>query len=211
MTRHRRFSDFPKMIDVIPATKRGRPGSFYIQHRVCTEQDSRLSALGGGLSYVPPGTYCGLKRASKYNESWDEIWMSDTRMERISNRTALAEATGDVLIVGLGLGMLPVALCKKKEVRMVTVLELEPDVIRLVEPHIRHPKLRVILADGTQPPLHGRHFDYTWLDIWPNICSDNWTSMKPMLAAYRRHRKPGGIVTGWMKDSVQQAHNTDSW
>jgi spermidine synthase len=163
--------------------------------------------MGGWLSYVPEGTYCVLKQVGQGNESWDSVWMSDTPLEHTTNYDALQEATGDVLVVGLGLGMLSLAMCRKKEVRSVTVLELEPDVVRLISTHVKHRKLQIIVADGTQPPLRGRRFDLIYVDIWPNICSDNWTEMKPMLAEYRRHRRNGGVVDGWMKDYVQKEHN----
>ncbi len=205
--RRRRDRTFPRMDEIIPATERGVPGTFYIHHHTVTEAASRRTMLGGGLTYVPPGNYCALKRASKYNESWDTLWMSDTPMEHGTNYTGLREARGDVLVVGLGLGMLSLAMCRKKEVRSVTVLEIEPQVIQLVAPHVKHRKLRVILADGKCPPIRGRHYDSIYLDIWPDICSDNWKDMKPMLAMYRKHRRPGGKVDGWMKKYVQTEHN----
>lgn len=77
----------------------------------------------------------------------------------------------------------------------------------MVAPYVKHRKLRVILADGKRPPIQGRHFDFIYVDIWPNICADNWLDMKPMLALYRKHRRPGGQVDGWMKKYVQTEHN----
>ena len=158
------------------------------------------------MSYVPEGRYCALKRAGAGNSSWDTLWMSDTPFKRQTNYDIGREASGDVLIVGLGLGMVAAALCRKPEVRSVTVLEIEPEVIALVSPHIRHRKLRVLLADGFRPPLRGRAFDTIYIDIWPNICSDNWETMKPLLAAYRKLQRPGGSTTAWMKEYVQTEH-----
>ena len=198
--------DFPKMVNIVPATER-RPGAFYIDHVTVDRTASDRTTFGGGLfSYVPPGKYCMLKRAGEGNSSWDTIWMSDTDMEHYSNNDALRAASGHVLIVGLGIGMPSLAMCRKGAVKSVTVLELEPEIIVLVAPHVKHRKLQIILADGKQPPLDGHRFDMVYIDIWPNICSDNWTDMKPMLAEYRKFRVKGGIVTGWMKDYVQQEH-----
>ena len=206
--RRLRQSTFPSMIKIIPATERGTPGSFYVQHHEVTRAESGRTMLGGsGLTYVPPGTYCGLKQASRYNESWDTVWMSDTPMEQGTNVAALRSARGDVLVVGLGIGMVSLAMCRKKEVRSVTVLEIEPEIVALIAPHVKHRKLRVVVADGKRPPIRGRHFDFIYVDIWPNICSDNWKEMKPLLAMYRKHQRPGGFVDGWLKKHVQTLHN----
>lgn len=208
----RRRGDFPRMDKIIPASERGAPGTFYIHHHKVTEAESRRTMLGGALTFVPQGAYCALKRASSSNDTWDTIWMSDTPFEHGENIAALRAATGDVLVVGLGIGMVSLAMCRKKEVRSVTVLEIEPDVVRLVAPHVKHRKLRVILADGTMPPLRGRHYDFIYLDIWPNICADNWTGMKPMLAMYRKHRRPGGFVDAWMKQYTQtESSKQERW
>lgn len=203
MTRQRRV--FPAMAKIIPETERGEVGSFYIKHKTCSKADSGRSARKASpFAYVPPGRYCILRQVHLGNESWDAVWMSDTPQEHGTNYGALRQARGDVLVAGLGLGMLSLAMCRKKEVRSVTVLEISPDVVRLVAPHVKHCKLRVILADGKQPPLRGRHFDLIYLDIWPDICVDNWREMKPMLATYRKHRRDGAVVDGWMREYVQQ-------
>ena len=205
--RRRRARTFPSMIKIIPATERSAVGSFYIQHHKVTEAESRRTMRGGGLSYVPPGAYCGLKRVSNSNETWDTVWMSDTPLEQSTNYDAHRQAHGDVLVVGLGIGMVSLAMCRKKEVRSVTVLEIEPQVVQLVAPHVKHRKLRVIVADGTCPPIQGRHFDFIYVDIWPTSSSDNWPEMKPMLAMYRKHQRPGGVVDGWLKKHVQTEYN----
>lgn len=205
--RRQRDRTFPRMDKIIPATERGAVGTFYIHHHKVTEDEARRTMRGGAFTFVPQGAYCALKRVSTGNDTWDTIWMSDTPFEHGENIAALRAATGDVLVVGLGIGMVSLQMCRKREVRSVTVLEIEPDVVRLVAPHVKHRKLRVILADGTRPPLRGRHYDFIYLDIWPNICADNWKDMKPMLATYRKHRRPGGFVDGWMKKYVQTEFN----
>lgn len=208
---HRRT--FPVMTRVLPATKRGAPGTFYIEHHTVTQHESQMSALHGGINYVPPGRYCALKRVGNSNSSWDKLWMSDTPMEHRSNYAAHRSATGDVLVVGLGLGMVSLAMCRKKEVRSVTVLEISPAVIELVAPHVAHRKLRIILANGELPPLRGRHFDFVYVDIWSDFSAEIWPNMKLLLAEYRKYRRPGGKVDGWMKEYVQQEHNKpdDIW
>ena len=202
----KRTEAFPNLRKRIPATPRPAEGGFYIEHFDVDEHQSSRTTLHGGLDYVPPGSYIALKKAGRGNASWDTLWMSDTLMERQTNYDAVREGRGDVLIGGLGLGMVALALCQKPEVRSVTVLEIEPRVVALVGPYLRHPKLRILVADVNAPPLRGRGFDYIYLDIWPNICSDNWPEMKSLLATYRRFLRPGGHADGWMKEYIQEEH-----
>lgn len=202
---------FPLMVNIIPATTTAedtpqQPG-WYIRHVTVSEkeaeQDRFIAILRGDWSYngLEPGTYCVLSQRAPQGA---RHWMSDTWFERFTNRTVLRDARGDVLIAGLGIGMLPAALCASVRVRSVTVLELVPEVIALVAPHIRHPKLNIVLADAFSPPLHGRSFDYVYLDIWPQWGAGNWETMKPLLATYRRFQRRGGQTTAWLKHDVQR-------
>jgi len=206
---------FPLMAEIIPETPKAQcpvngGSGFFISHQVLDEERVKHESMmamfrrdwtNNGLE---AGTYCVLHQV---RNGYVKQWMSDTWLERMSNSEFLRDAFGDVLLAGLGIGMLPMALCAKEQVRSVVVLELEPHVIGLVEPHIRHPKLTVLLADAYHEPLRGKAFDCIYLDIWQSICSDNWEQMKPLLAQYRKFRRAGGICTGWLKDYVQQEHN----
>lgn len=199
---------FPEMAQIIPESTKPEGDGFWIQHRTFTPEQARhekqMAAFRADwtVGSLEPGTYCILHEC-RNGLVWDQ-WMSDTWLERFTNADILEAATGDVLLAGLGIGMVAVAVCRKQEVRSVVALELHQAVIDLVEPHIRHPKLRVIKADARQPPFAGRCFDVIYLDIWKSICSDNWADMKPLLRLYRSFGKKGGIVTGWLKDYVQR-------
>lgn len=202
---------FPIMIDIIPE---GGPTSdgLYIKHQVVTQEEinlERVRSVWSGSAWMntgtEPGTYCVLCIGRGYAD----IWMSDTWFERFTNYKVLQQARGDVLLAGLGIGMLAVALCAKPEVTSVTVLELQQGVIDLVEPHIRHPKLRVIRADAKSAPFKGRLFDTIYLDIWAGINSDMWIDMKPMLVEYRKLARKGAFVSAWLKSYTQSLYRDE--
>jgi hypothetical protein len=75
-------------------------------------------------------------------------------------------AAGDILLTGLGLGCLVGALAARPAVRSITVLEIDPDVLGLIGPHVRHRGVELISADALawRPP-DGRRFDAAMLDI----------------------------------------------
>ncbi len=87
--------------------------------------------------------------------------------EELINSPLLEQARGDVLITGLGIGYVLVPILAKPEVRTVTVIEKCQDVIDLVLPYIRHPKLKVVLADAFEW-VPDSTFDTMWFDIYPH-------------------------------------------
>jgi hypothetical protein len=117
-----------------------------------------------------PGTYTSLRRGPTQfmTDLYDEWW---------TQRPAITEALargGDVLVTGLGLGVVVDAMLEPADspVHRITVLELSSDVIRLVAPHLlaAHPgRLEVIHADAfVWTPPESAHFSVVWHDIWPN-------------------------------------------
>jgi len=117
-----------------------------------------------------PGVYTSLRRGpiQFMTDLYDEWW---------TQRRAITEALsrgGEVLITGLGLGLVAEAILRAPDsgVERVTILEQSPDVIHLVQPslHARHPeRLEVIEADAfSWQPAGARRFTVVWHDIWPD-------------------------------------------
>jgi spermidine synthase len=141
-------------------------------------------------AYIIPGTYARLLVNG-------ETMMSDTQMEQRTNADALRAAHGDVLIAGLGLGMLLYPLLRKPEVRSVRVLEVSPDVIALIIPHLAHPKLVIEQTDArTWTAPKGATFNTIWLDIWGCCSTDELDDMRTLRRRYRKWLVKGG--TGWL-------------
>jgi hypothetical protein len=78
----------------------------------------------------------------------------------------LRAARGDVLLTGLGLGCLVRGLLALPEVRSITVLELHADVLGLVGPHYRDPRVEILHADALSwDPPSARRWDCAMFDI----------------------------------------------
>lgn len=157
----------------------GSCGDWAVSRYTVSEAEARLSAMLDGRRYVYPGTYAQLTHRGR-------IIMSDTPAEMRDHGEPVRRATGSVLINGLGLGMVLGAILAKPSVTDVTVVELAPEVIRLVGPTYADPRLTIVCADAFdwQPPK-GKRYDCVWHDIWPDICLDNLAEMT------RLHRKYG--------------------
>lgn len=131
------------------------------------------------------------------------IWMSDTPMEQESLVVPSILAKGNVLVLGLGLGLFPQLLRKRRRVRKITIIEKETDVVILVYPCIKLPKTEVVISDAKAyidfAAAVGYRYDFIYVDIWSGILAplkvmDEWVEIaKPVLA-------PGGVVYCWLRE-----------
>lgn len=141
------------------------------------------------LAYTPPGMYVKLEINGR-------LMMSSTNMEFITNLPFLDHVTGDVLIGGLGLGLILEELRGRKEVRSVTVIEKNPDVIALVAPTVREAK--IIEGDVFKwEPVPGRHFDTIYMDIWENATKEEDPEIRALRLRYKKWLRKGGTVGAW--------------
>ena len=168
-----RHGVFYQMADVIQV---GTVGEARVEHFTVDAEASAFTRIRQACNprrdeYVPEGRYVRLFVGP-------QLVMSDTPMELRSNRDAVHHAHGDVLIGGLGLGVITLPILCKPDVRSVTVIERSPDVVALVVPHLqRWPgvspgKLAVVLGDVHRwaPRRAGTRlttrYDYVYLDVY---------------------------------------------
>ena len=133
----------------------------------------------------------------------DEVhftWMSAEQSE-VSGMDAHAKgAYGDVLIAGLGLGVLPWMAAKNPNVRTITVLEIRPEVLELIAPVIENKKTNIVRGDVWEH-INGSPgaYDFIDLDIWPDV-STAVLSIEETRLGCAKALKPDGIVRTWMDE-----------
>lgn len=196
-------------------------GNFQIGHQTLDEKFvehekimSIFSFSYGETRDLEPGTYVELRQVYPQedgSERYSFPIMSDTPMERRTNRMFVDVAKGDVLIAGLGIGMILWPIFQKEDVEAVTVVELEPDVIEMVEP-VFQPiaeeagiDLRVVQASIFDWPLpKDTMWDTIYFDIWSDISGDNWSEMKKLNRRFSRRLNVGGWKGAWRKADMRQ-------
>lgn len=121
------------------------------------KQDNFRAMLDG----IKPGTYIRLTHNG-------ECVMSDTDMEKNTNRKFCSKAYGDIIIGGLGIGMIIMAIQDKPEVKSITVIEKNQEVIDLVASQLDfNEKVNIICADVFEwKPERGIKYDMAYMDIW---------------------------------------------
>ena len=147
----------------------GESGRYSIRHctheRVDTEPTGPLSWITYcQFADVPDGTYTVLFK--DYNGSKLNI-MQDTPREYEEHKW-LTTITGDVLIAGLGIGMIHIPLLASDDITSVTIVEKEQDVIDLVWEHCAKDDRFTLIHDDIntwEVPADSK-WDIGWFDTW---------------------------------------------
>jgi len=186
---------FPAMVDIVPE---GKSGDAEVRHIEVSQLQSDMTSIRGGRNYVPAGRYAQLFVAG-------ELAMSDTRHERLSNFEVVRMARGEVLIAGLGLGMILHPILANTNVNRVTVVERSLGVIRLIRPTLpRTRKLRIVQADiFNWRPAKGVKFDCIYFDIWSSVSTDDLAEMAKLHQSFKFYKAPSGWMGSWERDELR--------
>jgi len=150
---------------------------------------------------IPEGTSGDFEIAHYTNETTDKQWqmylvsknesypnycvlttttcpmpiMQDSEGEYREHQWLWDNATGDVFIGGLGIGLCNAGLISNPNITSITIIEKSQDVIDLVWPHcLKDNRFNLIHADiETWTPPQDSQWDIMWFDTW---CSDNTLS-----------------------------------
>jgi hypothetical protein len=135
------------------------------------------------------------------------VVMSDTSAEKMDHYPFIRNAKGHCLINGLGLGMCLKAALMKPEVEMVTVVEIDRNVIDLVWPHYDSERCQVVQASAFDfKPPKGVRYGAVWHDIWDSICQDNYEEMKRLHRKYGRRSDWQG---SWSRPEIERMNRHD--
>lgn len=180
-------------------------GEAKIDYRTVSKHEAVMSAWGGWLSYCPPGTYARLRVGG-------QVVMSDTPMEHSTNWNFAHKVNGDVLIAGLGLGMIVFPALVHERVKSITVIEKSADVIALVWPKVKKRNERKIPVNVIHCDIHewkperSLKWDTIYFDIWPNICGDNLEEIAKLhhrFKVFKNRANPQAWMGSWCQDELR--------
>lgn len=190
-----------KMHNIIPE---GKKGDFQVVYREATEEDVNLervrieTSLNFGTTYpLEPGEYTYLLDAG-------ENLMSDTATEILTNIRFLDAAKGDILIGGLGLGIMPCILEKFPEVKSITILEKNVEVVDLVAEHLPQARSAVdfytVIVDDIFEFCTSKKFDTIYFDIWSDLAVQEFSEMDTLENKFKDNLKESGWIGSWRQE-----------
>lgn len=200
-----------QMCDIIPE---GTCDGSSITHYTVDEKELMIHNLRMAIHKEPemmltPGRYTRLTVDG-------ELMMTDAPFEARSNHDILSKAKGNVLIGGLGIGMILVPILRNPAVKRVVVLEKYRDVIKLVEKPLRahlgpqaSDKLLVMNRDvftfvPSKDFKKKARFDAIYMDIWPTISVDNLKDMVVLKRRFKPLLKKDGWLGCWLEDYLKR-------
>lgn len=166
--------------DISLILKDGQVGDFKLQHYDISDNNFYAIVRCG----IPPGRYIRLINRC-------DCVMSDTPMEKETNRDFVRNAHGNVLIGGLGIGLIILAIQDKEDVKQITVVEKNREVIELVGKQLPLNSKVCIVNDDVFEYKPLLKYNTIYMDIWNYINEDVYNKqMKPLINRYRRYLVP---------------------
>lgn len=135
----------------------------------------------------------------------DMVWMSVNPMEIKTIGKAILHATGNVLVLGGGLGYYPYMVSLKDNVESITIVEQNKTIKDILDisilPQFPNKKASIILDDAFtfMKKNSGKKYDSIFIDIWP----DNVQGAKDYAYFVKFEEKyPEARFDYWLEDSI---------
>lgn len=195
------MTNIKELYKVIPERESKR---FAIKHKVATEEDVKFCKLRSAINGHPaeyydfePGTYV---RLIDKEQAFDRIIMSNTPMEIRTNWEIINKATGNVLIAGLGLGIVLLHIQDNPKVKSITVIEKYKELVDLIKPLLSlNNKVKIIRGDIFKWLPKGKSkYDTIYFDIWNNVSGDNYEDTKVLHKRFRKYLNKKSNPESWM-------------
>ena len=187
----------------------GVSGDWAVQSFSINKEQASLHNLRCLMNFAPsrqtaPGDYKRLVRGKT-------IVMSNTPAEVNDHLEAIwyGVRSKNVLIHGLGLGMVLKRILESDVPEKIIVVELSEDVIKLVAPTYQDdPRVEIVndSAFSYKPPK-GMRFGMVWHDIWDMISEDNLPEMHKLHRRYGHKTDWQGSWGRWQAEAMRSGRS----
>ena len=140
-------------------------------------------------------------------------WMSTTDMELATMSDQIEEARGHVLVAGLGMGIFPLLIASNPRVESITVIEIDPHVIRISQPYLTNRKITIVnqsleeYAANRTAASHATPYDYCFIDIWATI-QESYVAEPAVRSLAAPLMQEHGTVAVWCQSFNDRKRNT---
>lgn len=137
-----------------------------------------------------------------------EIWMNISPNEINTMQPSIDEASGDVLVYGLGLGYYPFMVALKDDVKSITIIERDEKIINIFKenlfPHfINKDKIKIIKSDAFEyQKNHKEKYDYVFVDLWHNPIDG-----LPMYLKFKELEQDKEKYFYWLETGIKAMYN----
>jgi spermidine synthase len=176
--------------------------NYMIFKRILTKED--IESWKGNIGEIHKGeVHLGKEYLFLSHKGLQKTMMSNHESETITNQKFIDSAKGDVLIFGLGLGLIIFPLLKEIGINKITIIELDKGLIDMVSPIIRFQdssrKVKIINADSFFWETQEK-FDTIYFDIWETIDEKAYIEMEILEKRYQKNLKEEGWIDSWCSE-----------
>ena len=176
--------------------------NYQIFKRILTEDE--LSLWKGNIGEIYKNeVQIGKEYLFLYHKGLEKTMMSNHESETITNQKFIDSAKGDILIFGLGLGLIVFPLLKEIGIKRILIVELDEGLIDMVSPIIRFQdtsrKVEIVKGDCFSWETSEK-FDTIYFDIWEIIDEKAYSQMEILEKRYQKNLKEGGWIDSWCSE-----------
>jgi spermidine synthase len=176
--------------------------NYMIFKRILTKED--IESWKGNIGEIHKDeVHLGKEYLFLSHKGLQKTMMSNHESETITNQKFIDSAKGDVLIFGLGLGLIIFPLLKEIGINKITIIELDEGLIDMVSPIIRFQdssrKVKIINADSFSWETQEK-FDTIYFDIWETIDEKAYIEMEILEKRYQKNLKEEGWIDSWCSE-----------
>ena len=137
----------------------------------------------------------------------NEYVMDSGPFEMVTNKNFLDNVNGDVLIVGLGIGLIVYPLLNDININSITILEIDQDIIDYIGGILKENdslnKVTIVKGDVFQyhTLIPTQKFDYIYFDFWDALTNDAYDEMTTLKQLYGNNLKnSSSTIHCWCED-----------
>ena len=145
-----------------------------------------------GPTFEPLDEYTELLQ--KFDGVWENI-MQDTPTEHKQCQEFISAAHGNVLVAGLGIGMVAQPLIDKPSVTSITFIEKYQEVIDMVWNHVPASNKLILIKADIHEWIPQQTYDVAWFDSW--ISNQDGHDILTYVDAMR-NKYSGSVIAGYL-------------
>jgi spermidine synthase len=140
-----------------------------------------------------------------YNINDSRVMMSNHETEIYTNQKFIDNAKGDVIIFGLGLGLIILPLLKDDNIKSIDVVEIDNGIIEVVSDVLKvediYNKLNIINGDMRNYHLiNKKKYDTIYFDIWYNVDEKELNEIEELHSNWSHFLNEGGWMDSWLSE-----------
>lgn len=138
-----------------------------------------------------------------HDKTLGKTMMSNHEFELLTNQKFVNAAKGNVLIFGLGLGLIIHPLLESDDVKTIDIVEIDCGLIDEIYPILvacdNQSKVNVIYEDAFTFDTD-KMYDTIYFDIWSVIDEQAFGEMKLLANKFEKNLAPGGWMDSWCSE-----------